>query len=204
MKKITLISIFIIPIILLSFAFYKFKQSYEFYDHLGKQYDCYPFEECNFDVDGDSKTDIIKIVNDSKKEGVYNHRLKLFLQKEVPQKVLDIKYNATDGTLRTHIAFLVENNKRKIIIYDTINENQFFYWSGKKLEISNNPSFKEKQIRQALAYNDETGGFYRKSFFTKGLAYPLFIGSLLIYLSLLTLLALVYFYFTKYRNKSLP
>jgi hypothetical protein len=191
-----LLILVLIPIVI----FYLVKNYYDYYDNLGKQYDCYPIEKCQIDIDGDLKSEIIKVIDESTPNNKFNLRLKVFLNREIERtEILDLKYDPTDNTLRTHIAFLVEDETRKFIIYDTKNEYQYFYWNGQQLVPSYNPSELEKEIRKALGYNDDTGGFHTKIF------YPfLLIPVLIIYYSLFFILIGVYVYLRKNRNLTLP
>lgn len=177
-------------------TFYFIKSHYDYYDGLGKQYDCYPIGKCQIDIDGDSKSDFVKVVDESAPNNKFNYRLKIFLNKENQQpEVLDLKYDSTDNTFRTHIAFFIENDKRKFTVYDTKNEHQYFYWDGQKLTPSQNPTELEEKIRKALGYNDDTGGFHTKIF------YPfLIIPGLITYYFLFFISVGVYFYIRKNRN----
>jgi len=177
--------VLVVPFFVYISGFYYFKH----YDNLGEQFDCFPFSECNFDVDGDSIPEIVKVVNESNATEKYNFRLKIFANNETSRKeILNIKYESIDSSYRTHIAFLKENNVKKVIIYDTLNEHQFYYWDNEKLIPNSNPSKFEKEIRKALGYNDDTGGFHWKIYYPDVILFFSFFyycfvfGSIMIYL----------------------
>ncbi len=195
MKKVFFLIALIIPII----VFFSIKYHFEYYDSLGKKYDCYPIKDCKFDINGDSITDFVETVDESTRNDKFNYRLKVFLNENNAKKeILNLKYEPTDNTYRTHIAFVIENDKRKIVIYDTLNEHQFFYWNGQFLKHNDSPSPKEKQIRKALGYNDDTGGFRTKIF------YPFFIIPMMfVYYFILFLVSIIYYY-KKLTNNDLP
>jgi hypothetical protein len=133
---------------------------YSYYEEIARKYECYPIEKCSSDFNEDGKADIFSITNEPTGNERYNYRLKIFVdQKGANKEILNIKYDPTDNTFRTHIAILEENGQKKLIIYDTINANQFFVWNGNKLAPSEKITLLEREIQQAMAYEDDTGGF---------------------------------------------
>lgn len=197
MKKysLTIVIFSIIPVVICLFVI----GYYYHYEKLAEIYDCYPIEKCKFDIDGDSVNDSVKIENDKEKDNFYNYRLKVFLKKESQEiEVLNIKYEPTDNTYRTHFGFFVEDDARKFVIYDTINENQFFYWNGQELIPSQLPSNFEREVRKSFYYNDDTGGFHTKGLVIVGV----FILSIIYYVIFATVLA-YYFYFKKRQSVNL-
>lgn len=187
-KYLFLISVFFLLIAPI-FIYFVVKDYYAYYDKLAKSYECYPMENCQVDIDGDSVFDSIKITRDMiSSENPYNHPLIIIsLKKDIEEvELLRLKCECADYTFRSYLAFFEEENKRKLVIYDTINENQFFYWNGQKLIPSTNPSELELEIRKAFRINDETGGFYLKMFF-EALSIPFLV---FYYLCLLILLSI--------------
>ena len=133
------------------------------YDQIAQQYDCYPLEECKYDFDGDGILDRIDLVNEPKPDERIHVRLKLFVDRENAEKeVLNLKYVPIDNSFRTHLAFLEESGLRKIVIYDTENEHQFFVWNGNGFQTSSNPSQMERKIRKAMWFRDDTGGHHKQ------------------------------------------
>lgn len=136
---------------------------YAYYENLAEQYECFPFEECKFDINGDNISDRIEISSEPKPEERYHERLRIWLRDGNTERVvLNLENVHVDGTFRTHLAILRENGFNKIVIYDTANPNQFFTWNGSELVPSENPSELEKTVRYALGIGDDTGGFHTR------------------------------------------
>ena len=132
-----------------------------YYVQIAEQYDCYPLENCQFDFDGDGTVDRINLVDESIPNKRIHVRLKLFVKLEGSEReALNLEYVGVDNSYRTHLAFLEEGSQRKVVIYDTKNEHQFFIWNGNEFQPSNNPSEKEKSIRKAMWFRDDTGGHH--------------------------------------------
>ncbi len=167
-KSLAIIILLIAPIVIcvLVIGFY-----YR-YEKLAETYDCYPIKKCQFDIDGDSVNDSVKLEKHKEKDTSYIYRLKVFLKKESEEvEVLNIKYQSTDYTYRTHFGFFIEDDVRKFVIYDTINESQFFYWNGQELIASQIPSNFERKVRKSFYYNDDTGGFHTKGIIIFGILF---------------------------------
>lgn len=160
MNKRLLNIVFLLFLIVPIFAYFSINNYYDYYDKLRQTYECYPIESCQVDIDDDLIVDSIKLTNNSQNIEVFLNR-----EKREAEQVLSIKYQFTDFTFRTYAAFLIEENRRKFVIYDTQNEHQFFAWNGQKFVPSHIPSNLEIDIRESFKIQDETGGFYIKMFF---------------------------------------
>lgn len=146
------------------FLVYKFYRYYDRYDEIAKKYECYPFADCNADFDRDGIRDWIENV-DEPKGGDHDFRLKFFLNdKGQKREILNIRYDNTDGTFRTHVALLEEKGISKVVIYDTNNQGQFYYWDRQRLSPRENPSLLEWEIRTAMGLSDDTGRAERRLF----------------------------------------
>lgn len=135
---------------------------YGAFRQIALRYDCDPLRHrCEFDIDGDGRVDRLEVVKEPRPESPYHTRLKVYLDgSEVASQLLDIEYTMIDNSFRTHVAFLIEDGERKLIIYDTVNPYQFFVWNGRTLVPSANPSLTQLTIRKAMALQDDTGGFH--------------------------------------------
>lgn len=130
---------------------------------LADKYECYPFEACIADFDNDGLPDSIEMQSDQVVDSNLTYRLKFFTNQAAGKtEVLNIQCNKTDGSFRTHVALLSEEGRQKVVIYDTINEEQYFFWNGEKFVPSTNPSLLERDIRYSLGLNDDTGGMHIK------------------------------------------
>jgi len=147
------------------------KNYYRHYEEIARKYECYPIETCRADFNGDGKPDIFKIVDEPNE--LYRHyfRLKIFVEENNrPKEILDIRYDSKDNTYRTHVAVAQIYERKELIIYDTINKEQFFCWNGEQLTPiwdGKTPSIdelavNEQNIRYAMSLNDDTGGFNQK------------------------------------------
>jgi hypothetical protein len=193
MKKILLILFLLLLLYAPFLATKSIKSNYAYYESIAKKYDCYPIEICKSDFNNDGKADIFSVVNDPKEKERYNYRLKVFVeQNNQIKEILNIKYDQTDNTLRTHVAVFEENGQKKLLVYDTINTQQFFFWDGNQLLPTNERTQLESEIWKALSLEDDTGGFNEKILFDSTLI-PLFT---LYYLLLSTTIGM-YFYFQK-------
>lgn len=188
MKKLFLVSIllffFIAPFLVLL-------PTYNYYSHykdVAKKYDCYPIETCQSDFDGDGNSDRFLIVDESNENERYNYKLKIFTGAN--NEILNIKYETTDNTLRTHIAVFEEKGQKKLIIYDTLNAEQFYHWNGEKLVAAKDISNEEREIRKAMSLQDDTGGFRTRSLFEL-LLIPIFA---IYYLLLFSTIGIIYYY----------
>lgn len=134
---------------------------YAAFRQIASRYDCDPLRHrCEFDIDGDGRVDRLEVITKPRPESEYHTRLKVYLDgSEVASHLLDIEYILIDNSFRTHVAFLIEDGERKLIIYDTVNPYQFFVWNGSTLVPSAGPSLTELTIRKAMAMQDDTGGF---------------------------------------------
>jgi hypothetical protein len=139
------------------FAVYKFYRYYARYDEIARKYECYPFANCNADFNQDGIRDWIETVYEPK-NGEHNYRLKFFLNnKGQTREILNIRYENTDGSFRTHVALLEEQGISKVVIYDTNNQGQYYYWDGQRLSLTERPSPVEMEIRTAMGLRDDTG-----------------------------------------------
>jgi hypothetical protein len=148
---------------------------YKYYEEIAKKYECYPVDDCKSDFDGDGKPDVF----------TDTERLIILAGS---QQILNIKYDHTDGTFRTHVAVFEEKDVKKLVVYDTINTEQFFYWDGNKLSPTKERTQLEFEIWKAMSLNDDTGGFNEKInldlifMFIFGLYYFVLIGSVCMYI----------------------
>lgn len=139
------------------FAVYKFYCYYARYDEIARKFECYPFENCNADFNQDGVRDWIEKVYEPK-GGQHDYRLKFLLNdKGQTKEVLNIRYENTDGSFRTHAALLEEGGISKVVIYDMNNQGQYYYWDGQRLSLSEGPSPLEMEIRTAMGLRDDTG-----------------------------------------------
>lgn len=150
------------------------KRDYERLDRLADSHECYPFETCTFDLNGDGTLDHVEISSEPTELDRYHSRLKVFVSPSQPDPALNVEYVHVDGTFRTHLAYLEEAGVKKIVLYDTLNPQQFFSWNGSELVSSTSPTYLETQIRDAMALRDDTGGFNTR------IGFDLVIGSLCI------------------------
>jgi len=188
MKKYFLVSIlsffFIAPFLVLL-------PTYNYYRHfkeVAKKHECYPIETCQTDFDGDGNSDRFLIVNEPNENERYNLKLKIFTGAN--NEILDIKYDSTDNSLRTHIAVFEENGQKKLVIYDTLNSEQYYHWNGAKLVPAKDISNQEREIRKAMSLQDDTGGFR-----TRGVLELLLIPIITIYyLLLFSTIGIIYYY----------
>ncbi len=136
---------------------------YAYYENIAKKYDCYPIKNCSFDFNGDGKSELFSVVADSTEKEPFNFRLKIFIESDSNKKqILNVKYDPTDNTFRTHVAAFEEAGTKKLTIYDTVNSQQFFVWNGEQFLPSENPSVLEREIWKAMSLEDDTGGFNQK------------------------------------------
>jgi len=139
-------------------------------DRLAKIYECNPVDNCSFDLNGDGVVDKVKIITEPKEKAPYHSRVKIYVSEHVTPD-LNIENVHVDNTYRTHLAYIEENNLKKIVIYDTVNTDQFFHWNGSTLSPSSTPSYLEKRVRAAMAIGDDTGGFHTRIIFEFGFFY---------------------------------
>ncbi|MDI1241203.1 MAG: hypothetical protein PSX80_04705 [bacterium] len=152
-----LVLAFLIPVIVGAFLFGYAR----YYGSIAKTHDCYPVENCRWDVDGDGVIDRLTLTTEPNLTDLRDTRLRIFISSNNHKReVLNIEYVHIDNSLRTHVAFFVEGQARKLVIYDTANENQFFYWDGQRFQPHTNPSTLETTVRKAMALQDDTGGHH--------------------------------------------
>lgn len=199
MKKLLLISFLLFLVYAPFLAIRPIQNYYKYYETIAEKYDCYPIETCKADFNGDGEMDIFTIVDEPNEEYRHNYRLKIFTnENNQPREIFNIRYDSTDRTFRTHIAVAESSERKQLIIYDTINVQQFYFWDGNKLSpISDDTNFilediHTREIWKAMSLEDDTGGFNQKMALDLTLI-PLF-G--LYYLMLLTTIG-TYFYFKK-------
>lgn len=144
--------------------------NYASLDRLSRKYECDPVDKCSFDLNSDGAFDRIEISIEPTHDDPYYARLKLYVSEGIAQPDLNIEKVHVDGTFRTHLAYLEENGIKKIVVYDTVNPVQFFYWDGSKLSPSSQPSELERRVREAMTLGDDTGGFNQRIFFELSLA----------------------------------
>jgi hypothetical protein len=172
---------------------------YGHYEALAKKYECYPVETCRADFNGDGKPDIFRVVDEP--NDVYQHyyRLEIYIEENgAPKQILKIPFDNIDGTYRTHIAVAEFYGEKTLIIFDTINKEPYYIWDGERLSPlwdgkEMNPraerAIYEQSIRQAMALDDDMGGFNEKIMLKTS------INSLLaLYYLLLSVAAGIYFY----------
>ena len=176
---------------------------YERYEAIAKKYECYPVETCKADFNGDGKLDRFMLVDEPNEVYLKNYyRLKIYVEENnQPKEILNIRYDGIDNTYRTHIAVVEQFGEKKLIIYDTINKEQFYVWDGsrlspiwdgKELDVSKERAILEREIQKAMALEDDTGGFNEKIMFRTSI-YSHFV---LYYLMLLTTVG-IFLYFSR-------
>lgn len=136
---------------------------YNRYEEIAKEYECYPIEQCKFDFNGDGKFDSFSVINEPTNAERYNYRLKIHVENgELQQEIINLSYDSTDNTLRTHLAPFEEKGVKKLVVYDTINPVQFFVWNGSELAAQQKRSLLERDIWNAMSLEDDTGGRWTK------------------------------------------
>ena len=145
-------------------------RNYASLDRLAAKYECYPVDKCSFDLNSDGTVDRIEISIEPTHDDPYYSRLKIYVSNALTQPDLNIEKVHVDNTFRTHLAYLEENGIKKIVVYDTVNPVQFFYWDGSKLLPALQPSELERRVREAMALGDDTGGFNTRIVFQSGFA----------------------------------
>ena len=173
-------------------------RNYARLDHLARTYECYPVETCLFDLNSDGVVDRIETSAEPTKDDPYQYRLKIYLSNTVSQPALNLEKVHVDNTFRTHLAYLEENGIKKIVVYDTVNPDQFFYWDGSKLLPATRPSELEQRIRAAMALGDDTGGFNERIFFELG-----FTALCFAYYFVLILVVAIYWFWRRSRTRKL-
>lgn len=143
-------------------------RNYAALDELAKTYECYPVTACSFDLNSDGFQDRIEISLEPTNDAPYYSRLKVYVGGDSP--ALNIENVHVDNTFRTHLAYLEEDGIKKIVIYDTANSQQFFFWNGAELLAAAEPSELERRVRSAMALGDDTGGFHQRIVFELGFA----------------------------------
>jgi len=163
MKKFLLIT-FLLFLLYAPFLTIKpIKNYYKAYEDIAKKYECYPIENCLADFNKDGKNDTFLTNNEPTQIERVNYRLKVLVDSDGKEKeILNVNYDHTDNTLRTHVAVFEEDGKKKLIIYDTVNTEQFFFWDGNRLSPTPERTFLEREIWKAMSLEDDTGGFNQK------------------------------------------
>ena len=199
MKKVLLV-IFLLFLLYAPFLTVRpIKNYYQNYETIAKKYECYPIETCQADFNGDGKPDVFSRINEPNEKEGYFERLKIFVGNDNQTKeIFNSKYDHTDNTFRTHIAVFEENGQKKLVVYDTINPEQFFCWDGNKLSPTLNRTQLELEIWKAMSLNDDTGGFNQKIAIDSTL---IFIFGLYYFVLLASIGS--YLYFTKKRTNIL-
>jgi hypothetical protein len=163
MKKIVFVLLLLFLLVAPFLTVKPIKNYYKRYEEIARKYECYPIEKCVSDFNDDGKPDLITVVDEPNFQERFNYRLKIFVESSGEKKqILNVKYDPTDNTLRTHVAVLEEGGTKKLVIYDTINSQQFFFWDGETLSPSENLTVLEREIWNAMALEDDTGGFHQK------------------------------------------
>lgn len=203
MKKIILPA-FLLVLIYAPFAVSRqFTNYYERYEAIAKKYECYPVETCQADFNGDGKPDRFVMVDEPNDVYLHYYRLKIFIEENgVEKEILDLRYDQIDNTYRTHTAVVEQFGEKKLIIYDTVNKEPYYIWDGSRLapvwdgKTPSHPvierAIHEREIRQAMALEDDTGGFNQKIMFQTSL-YSLFA----LYYTMLSIAVGIYVYFTR-------
>ncbi len=148
---------------------------YNRFEKIAKEYECYPVENCRFDFNDDGKFDSFSIVNEPTNAERYNYRLKIHVENGgLAREIINLRYDSTDNTLRTHLAPFEESGVKKFIVYDTINPVQFFVWNGSELVVQQDRTLLEQEIWKAMSLEDDTGGRWTK--FVLGLTFIALFG----------------------------
>lgn len=145
---------------------------YAHYEALAKKYECYPVETCRADFNGDGKPDVFKIVDEPNEVFLHYYWLEIYVEENgQPKQILKIRFDALDNTFRTHVAVAELHGEQTLIVFDTLNKDPYYLWDGERLAPlgnGNEPSLHaerpvyEQQIRQAMALEDDMGGFNEK------------------------------------------
>ena len=209
MKKILLIAF-------MSFLFYApflaikpIKNYYDYYENIAKKYECFPIETCQFDFNSDGKLDIFKIVDEPNEVWQHYYRLKIFVEENNQTKeILNIRFNPIKKNYYgTHLAIAEIHERKELVIYDTINKEQFFFWDGnqlspiwdgKTISPGDELALWERSIQRAMYLEDDKGGFNEKSLIYKSITY--IFG---LYYLVLSIVIGITFYFQKKLNQKL-
>lgn len=208
MKKVLLI-IFLLSLLYAPFIAIKpITNYYRMYADLAKKYECYPIEMCKSDFNGDGKTDFLMIVDEPNEIYQHYYRLKIFVEENnQPKEILDIRYDSIDGTYRTHIALYENDGRKELIIYDTINNENFFFWDGdrlspiwdgKTISPADERPMMEYEIRKGMSLEDDTEGLFKNMILQSTLL--LMFG---LYYFVLLITVGMYFYFQKKLKQNL-
>jgi hypothetical protein len=156
-------------------------------DELVREYECNPPEKCVADFNGDGIPDRVDVAAGGGR--FYGWLVAYAGEKEI----LRLPYDSTDGTLRTHTAIRNESGKSRLMVYDGASHRPslkaVFAWNGENLmEVS--PTDLEREILNAMAAHDDTGGWNERTVFR-----PIFrIGRLIVYYTLLCIVIGVVLY----------
>jgi len=157
------ILVFVVLVVAPFFVVGPINNHYNRYEEIAKEYECYPIEKCKFDFNGDGKFDSFSVVNEPTNAERYNYRLKIYVENGgLPREIINLRYDSTDNTFRTHLAPFEESGIKKLVVYDTINPVQFFVWNGSELAVQQERSLLERDIWNAMSLEDDTGGRWTK------------------------------------------
>lgn len=208
MKKVLLITFLLLLLYAPFIAIKPITNYYRSYGDLAKKYECYPIEMCEADFNGDGKKDIFTIVDEPNEIYQHYYHLKIFVEEnDQPKEILNVRYDSTDNNFRTHIALYQAEDRKELIIYDTINKENFFFWDGDRLSpiwdgktISSGDErpMMELAIRKAMSLEDDTEGLFNNMILQPALL--LLFG---LYFFVLLTSAGMYFYFQKKLKQNL-
>lgn len=164
MSKFIKFLIFLVLVAAPFFAVKPINNYYNRYEEIAREYECYPIKNCKFDFNDDGKFDSFLVANEPTQSENYNYRLKIHVETvEGLREIINLRYESTDNTFRTHIAPFEEKGSKKLVIYDTLNLSQFFVWNGSQLVVQQNRTRLEQDIWKAMSLEDDTGGFNEKT-----------------------------------------
>lgn len=127
---------------------------------LFEKYDCRPVTRCADDFNGDGVPARIEVVSC----GGLKSCVVVF---EAGREILRLKYDGTDGTLRTHAAVSGESGRSRLLVYDGVSQRPAlraaYAWDGARLAPVKPNGF-EQEIIAAMAAHDDTGGWGDRAF----------------------------------------
>ena len=132
-------------------------------DELVRQYECRPSLRCAADFDGDGAEDILDVMSDG--DGAPARLVVLSRGREI----LSLPYDHTDNTLRTHVALRREAGKPRLLVYDGVSYRpplkSALSWDGERMVEEFPASGLDREILDAMAAHDDTGGWHERTIF---------------------------------------
>src|SRR5690606_2846322 len=154
---------------------------YQAYESLRAKYECQLPYLCKIDINGDGFLDTVEVVEDTDPVSTNRYLLQVNLAYSPdPNPILAVEYVNVDNTLRTHVAHVNDEGNSYLVIFDQVNEFQYYRWDGSTMEPVLAPSSHLRNVRHAMGLSDDLGGFGLKlvimfGYVTFSLVYYLFL-----------------------------